>query len=349
MRSMLAGFTDYSHQSLKDIEIDFYDWIRYLNETMSAVDKSYEKIKEYDYMNKIPYDILSIHNYTYRFFQTCVEEITNILNEMKVEIKQNHIERIRVLAVKSIELNNELGVIWNSDANPGDYGNPAFMQLEDIYREARDMCADLMDLSNVTSRLENFIGTKTINHTEPNFEELLKATWVLESDVSCTQGTAFLVDSIGFVTCEHAVSEGLQAFHSSDITTKYPVRVLKSNDTLDLAIIDIEINKSEYVSLKLGDSDIVKQLDNVIVMGYPNYRYGDSGVINSGEISGFRPVSGIRRFLTNAPIISGNSGGPALNDKGEVIGVAVTGADRMENAQETEHYSIVPINSLKFL
>jgi V8-like Glu-specific endopeptidase len=60
-------------------------------------------------------------------------------------------------------------------------------------------------------------------------------------------------------------------------------------------------------------------------------------------------VSGIRRILTNAPIVAGTSGGPVLDKDNRVIGVAVTGAEIMEKAQETEDHGIIPIDALKFL
>ena len=65
-----------------------------------------------------------------------------------------------------------------------------------------------------------------------------------------------------------------------------------------------------------------------------------------GEVAGFRPVSGIRRILVSASIVAGGSGGPAVNSTGEVIGVAVTGADGMETVGQTENHGVIPIAAL---
>jgi hypothetical protein len=40
----------------------------------------------------------------------------------------------------------------------------------------------------------------------------------------------------------------------------------------------------------------------------------------------------------DTPIIAGNSGGPVLNTAGKVVGIAVTGADRIEEAPELSSF-----------
>jgi S1-C subfamily serine protease len=87
----------------------------------------------------------------------------------------------------------------------------------------------------------------------------------------------------------------------------------------------------------------------VAIAGFANYRLGDSGVIVPGLVIGYRMVSGIRWILTNAPIVAGNSGGPVLDSRSNVIGVAVTGSDRMEEAHETENHGIIPIDAIRYL
>ena len=66
-------------------------------------------------------------------------------------------------------------------------------------------------------------------------------------------------------------------------------------------------------------------------------------------ISGFRSYSGLRHILVNSPLIAGNSGGPAFDKNSKVIGIAVTGADKMSTAHETEKHGLIPIEALNYI
>lgn len=175
-----------------------------------------------------------------------------------------------------------------------------------------------------------------------------KTLWILECEETSKQGTAFALEGYGLITCEHVLGTKTKAFRPTDYTKKYDIKVLNKNKVIDLAILEIE-GIENFEMLKMANGQDVNQLDNIAVAGFPNYRYGDSGVINTGQISGFRMVSGIRRMLVSMPLIAGNSGSPIFNYESKIIGVAVTGADRMENAHQTEHHGIIPIESLELL
>jgi S1-C subfamily serine protease len=90
-------------------------------------------------------------------------------------------------------------------------------------------------------------------------------------------------------------------------------------------------------------------MDHLLVAGHPNYRPGDSPLVAPGLVVGFRQMSGIRRILTNAPIVAGGSGGPVLDRSGTVVGIAVTGAERLGVVSGTEDLGIVPIDALDIL
>jgi len=180
-----------------------------------------------------------------------------------------------------------------------------------------------------------------------NFSFLADALWVLESDEGMVQGTAFTLSGVGLVTCDHVIRADTHAFRASACSAKLSTRIIAREAQLDLAILEVKCNV--LGGLHRGSSDAVSMMDHIAIAGFPNYRLGDTGIFVPGLVVGFRPVSGIRRLLTNAAIVAGMSGGPVVNGQNQVIGVAATGADMMENAQSTEHHGIIPIDALAFL
>jgi serine protease Do len=57
----------------------------------------------------------------------------------------------------------------------------------------------------------------------------------------------------------------------------------------------------------------------IIVVGSP---FGLEKTVTDGVISGIRQVDDLRFIQISAPISPGSSGGPVVNLKGEVVGVA---------------------------
>jgi S1-C subfamily serine protease len=191
------------------------------------------------------------------------------------------------------------------------------------------------------------LGAVAAVPTAPQFHYDQRALWVLESEHASNQGTAFALAGSGLITCQHVIHADTKAFRPDDWESKWPVTVVCASSDLDLAILKIDAPLSpDFVA---GSGHGVKQLDQIAVLGFPNYRLGDTGVLSPGFIVGHRMVSGIRRILVNAPIVAGNSGGPVLDRNSRVIGVAVTGADRMEDAQTTEDHGAIPIEALERL
>ena len=109
-------------------------------------------------------------------------------------------------------------------------------------------------------------------------------------------------------------------------------QVTKAGDpkTRDVSILKVEGIENAPV-LILGDSDEVDNTDSILVFGYPN----DSFIRNVISLeSAFKPsvtlgsVSNKLALVNNAPILQisasvapGNSGGPVVNDNGDVIGM----------------------------
>jgi S1-C subfamily serine protease len=178
---------------------------------------------------------------------------------------------------------------------------------------------------------------------------ILSNTFVLESGLG--QGTCFNLEDAGLVTCAHVLpkdNSDLVVFRATDTGRKFTAKASAQELAIDLASLDVP-DLQLGIGLSLGSASGMVAGEKVYLAGFPNYRMGDTGIITEGSITGFRIISTIKRLLVSAHIVRGNSGGPVLNSLGQVIGVALTGADRMEDIDETEHHSVVPIDALRAL
>lgn len=155
-------------------------------------------------------------------------------------------------------------------------------------------------------------------------------------------GTAFLVSPTLLLTARHVVEnqkvgEEVQLFFEQSDTkyqTKGKIKFIAPSSvkaigggapmeyfTSDVAVLEVaSIDNIE--PLMAGESDGVNNLDEVILIGYPNGDYSiTKGNINSDKFQGFD------MFKLDASSNPGNSGGPCiLKDDNTVIGILVGGS-----------------------
>lgn len=117
----------------------------------------------------------------------------------------------------------------------------------------------------------------------------------------------------------------------------YLAEVVQHDAGLDLALLRIsqtldggpvDVRKLKLPFLPLGDSDALAAGDALEILGYPGTA-GEPLETKTAAIAGFstgRGVKGRAWIRTEAEIEGGLSGGPALNENGEVVGVLATGA-----------------------
>ena len=159
-RSIFAGMTDYSHQSFGDMISDLKSWIKNLEEVNGILQNTIEKLKQSKYWEKVDVDFQNLIFYTIKFYDTSIDEITEIIVEISEEVKSHHVARMRRLYKTAEELDIEYGMVWNQRYTRKEYGNRDFNDVEELYRQGRGMAVDMRDLSNLASRLEDFVGKK---------------------------------------------------------------------------------------------------------------------------------------------------------------------------------------------
>lgn len=113
----------------------------------------------------------------------------------------------------------------------------------------------------------------------------------------------------------------------------------------DVAILKVQIVNAPV--LLLGNSEAVHLQDHVTALGYPaaaesdllSAKSQDIASITDGKISAIKQTKdGSTVLQISAPVTHGNSGGPILNDQGQVIGIVTFGGDPV-NGQEISGFS----------
>ena len=222
---------------------------------------------------------------------------------------------------------------------------------------------------------DNLKETKTINVNPSKFDtknEALSATEaynkvapaaVVVSTKSVTQGyfmqtqevegigSGFIINEEGYILTNYHVIKGAQEISvtlSNDVTTT--AQIVNYDENQDVAMIKITDESVKIpATVELGDSDSLQPGEEVIAIGTP-LSTELSSTVTKGIISATsRSVavqSGVTMNLiqTDAAINAGNSGGPLVNTKGEVVGI--NSSKISGEAVEGIGFSI-PINDIK--
>ncbi len=155
-------------------------------------------------------------------------------------------------------------------------------------------------------------------------------------------GTAFLISPTILLTARHVVENNkvgdeVELFFEqskSKLNVKAKIKYISPSSfqpingqvPMDYFLTDVAVLEvseiTEIEPLQLGESDAVSNLDEVILIGYPNGDYSISkGNINSDKFQGFN------LFKLDATSNPGNSGGPCvLKNDNTVIGILVGGS-----------------------
>lgn len=159
-----------------------------------------------------------------------------------------------------------------------------------------------------------------------------------------SSGSGFIVSKDGLIITNRHVVANAKAEYSAVLNSgeTYEAEVLDQDSVQDLAVVKIKTKAGdgEFPTLPLGDSSAVKLGTTVIAIGNTLGEFRNT--VTKGIVSGINRTltaggAGIGSEViegaiqTDAAISSGNSGGPLLNIKGEVVGVNTAVAQEGEN------------------
>jgi serine protease Do len=102
----------------------------------------------------------------------------------------------------------------------------------------------------------------------------------------------------------------------------FDAEVVRRGRSVDLAQLRIEAGPVDLPAAPFGDSDALRVGDLVYAIGHP---WGQPGAVTAGIVSGLgmvrRPGGRARYVQSDVALAPGNSGGPLLDARGEVVGI----------------------------
>jgi serine protease Do len=100
--------------------------------------------------------------------------------------------------------------------------------------------------------------------------------------------------------------------------------VVTSDRSLDLALLRVEGDHGDLPAAPVGDSDTLRVGELVYAIGHP---WGSVGAVSAGIVGGVGELRGpgrgssARYVRSDVALAPGNSGGPLLNARGEVVAI----------------------------
>ena len=144
-------------------------------------------------------------------------------------------------------------------------------------------------------------------------------------------GSGFVFDKAGYIITNYHVIAGAGSIQVTFSDNRsIDASLVGSDPSTDIAVLKVNTTSSALTTLSLGDSDAVHVGDSVVAIGNP---FGLERSVTAGIVSAIQrqitapaDPAGNQYAIdhviqTDAAINHGNSGGPLLNARGEVIGV----------------------------
>ena len=165
------------------------------------------------------------------------------------------------------------------------------------------------------------------------------------------QGSGFILNKEGLIlTNNHVIENGQRVEVTLSNKHKYKATVVTVDKGHDLALLKIDAPNLVPATLAESSSNL-KVGQTVYAIGNP---FGLSGTMTRGIISAIRSVASPENgagliedaIQTDASVNPGNSGGPLLNSRGEVIGITTMIANNGANQSSGIGFAI-PINTAK--
>jgi serine protease Do len=231
-------------------------------------------------------------------------------------------------------------------STPPPEGDPLWTEIRHGERSDRSEAGGPLPAPSIP-KLARTVGPAVVNVSTLQREEGEPGT-LFGKPRTRGQGTGFIIHRSGYVVTNHHVIDGADEIKVRLADDReFAAELVGSDERTDIALLRIAV-PGELPVVPLGDSDRIEIGEWVVAIGNP---FGLDHTVTAGIVSGkgrrdVRPggsPTGFYDFIqTDASINVGNSGGPLLNTRGEVVGM-----NTAMNANAQGIAFAIPINMVK--
>ena len=198
--------------------------------------------------------------------------------------------------------------------------------------------SDLTKFSNIYTLIK-----KILNVYIPNYRPLPKSDTTPDSLIeifNVSSGTGFFISKNGHIVSNFHVIDGCNEIFLQHAGKKIKTTLIASDKVNDLALLSTNVNPHHVFGMNLIN---VYPLQEIIVAGFPFGEEISSSVkFTKGVVSALSGIgNNYSKIQIDAALQPGNSGGPIIDEYGNVIGVAVS---KLDMKLIFENYGVIPEN-----
>lgn len=258
----------------------------------------------------------------YREHQALLQKLNEYQNRIDFRAKLDRVSaNVNLSELKGKNESNTIISLWKK------YGATALVAasvallivlstlwMSGFYRNVKDSTSKYSALKRDMNRIQSNVNAqnKVINNISSN---------VQKSEPSSFGGTGFALTSNGYIaTNYHVISGADSVYVQNDDGVSYKTSIVYIDPAYDIALLEITDPSFEELAplpytFKTEESDLGQ---NIFTIGFPREEpvYG-RGYLSSNTGYGGDTVA----YQVSIPVNPGNSGGPVLDDTGNVIGV----------------------------
>jgi len=148
-------------------------------------------------------------------------------------------------------------------------------------------------------------------------------------------GTGFVISRQGHVLTNNHVIEGCKSIRSTNEGRKQPLTVVATDSENDLALLKLPAPSPNIARFREGRT--IRAGDGVVAVGFPLHGLlAAEANVTTGTVSALAGLGNDTRFIQiTVPIQPGNSGGPLLDQGGNIVGVIVSSLNAFTMAKAT--------------